>query len=384
MSHCAGRVETPEDCVSRAQTAEELKVLAQSRVPADRERLLLAIVDLCAANDYVGATPASHDLLGTVLMSLVAGAEQDIRLALADKLADAAWPPHALIEALAHDDIDVARPIIAGSPVLKDLDLVKLLVEATVEHRIEVARRPCIGPPVVERIVSRAEPAVMTALASNDTADIAPEAMSKLVEASREIASMRSPLARHPRLTEDMAQRLYAWVGQSLRSAIVARFRVDQAVLDAALSAAVGQAQILPLRDPGLSKSIASTEQLEMEQRLISKLHEAGQLRPSYMLRSLREQRLSLFQISLATLGGYTTDDVRRAMDADRADLLALACAGVGVDRGAFATVLGLVRSLNGGRPRGDNDQARRAFDAFGVDRADQAASAFKLAMAPV
>ncbi len=370
--------------MSRAQTAEELKVLAQSRVPADRERLLLAIVDLCASSGHGVNSPQSQDLLGTVLMSLVAGAEQDIRLALAEKLADAAWPPHALINALAHDDIDVARPIIAASPVLKDLDLVKLLVETTIDHRIEVARRPSLSPPVVDRIVARAEPAVMTALASNDTADINPAAMSKLVEASREIASMRSPLARHPRLTEDLAQKLYVWVGQSLRSAIVARFKVDQRVLDAALQAAVGQVQVLPQREPGLSKSLASNEQLEMERRLIAKLHEAGQLRPSYMLRSLREQRLSLFQISLATLGGYSTEDVRRALDADRADYLALACAGVGVDRGAFATVLGLVRGLNGGRPRGDNEQARRAFDAFGADRVDQAAAAFKQALAGV
>jgi uncharacterized protein (DUF2336 family) len=384
MSQSKGRVETPEDCVSRAQTAEELNVLAKSRTPADRERLLLAIVDLCAHADHGVRSPQAQDLLGSVLMSLVTNAEHDIRQALAEKLADAAWPPHALINALALDDIEIARPIIAASPVLDDPDLIKLLVEATVEHQIEVALRPSISTPIVDRIVSRAEPAVMTALASNDTADIAPIAMARLVEASRDIASMRSPLARHPRLTEDMAQRLYIWVGQSLRSAIVARFRVDQAVLDAALQAAVGQAQILPLRDPGLSKSIASTEQLEMERKLIAKLHEAGQLRPSYMLRSLREQRLSLFQISLATLGDYTTEDVRRALDADRADYLALACAGVGVDRGAFATVLGLVRSLNGGRPRGDNERARRAFDAFGVDRAEQAAAAFRLAMAPV
>jgi uncharacterized protein (DUF2336 family) len=384
MSQSAGRAETPEDCVSRVQTAEELNVLAKSRVPADRERLLLAIVDLCGHADHGVQSPQAQDLLGSVLMSLVTNAEHDIRQALAEKLADAAWPPHALINALAQDDIEIARPIIAASPVLDDPDLIKLLVEATVEHQIEVALRPSIGTPIVDRIVSRADPAVMTALASNDTADIAPFAMARLVEASRDIASMRSPLARHPRLTEDMAQRLYIWVGQSLRSAIVARFRVDQAVLDAALQAAVGQAQILPLRDPGLSKSIASTEQLEMERKLIAKLHEAGQLRPSYMLRSLREQRLSLFQISLATLGDYTTEDVRRALDADRADYLALACAGVGVDRGAFATVLGLVRGLNGGRPRGDNERARRAFDAFGVDRAEQAAAAFRLAMAPV
>ena len=81
MSEGARRVETPENCVSRVQTAEELKVLAQSRVPADRERLLVAIVDLCATTGYGVTTQPTEDLLGAVLMRLVEGAEQDIRLA---------------------------------------------------------------------------------------------------------------------------------------------------------------------------------------------------------------------------------------------------------------------------------------------------------------
>ena len=46
---------------------------------------------------------------------------------------------------LALDEIEIARPIIAASPVLKDADLIRLLVEATIEHQIEVARRPNLG-----------------------------------------------------------------------------------------------------------------------------------------------------------------------------------------------------------------------------------------------
>ena len=63
-----------------------------------------------------------------------------------------------------------------------------------------------------------------------------------------------------------------------------------------------------------------------MERRPIAKLHRAGQLRPSYLLRALREQRLSLFMTALAALGGYSMDDVRIAINADRPDILALAC----------------------------------------------------------
>jgi uncharacterized protein (DUF2336 family) len=58
----------------------------------------------------------------------------------------------------------------------KDHDLIRLLVEATLEHQIEIARRPQPGRRVVEAIMRQPrEPAVLTALASNDTAEVADE-----------------------------------------------------------------------------------------------------------------------------------------------------------------------------------------------------------------
>lgn len=366
--------------MSAAQTAQDLTALAKSRSPADRERLMLALADLCAQLEGAMRAPQVQALLGSIFLSLVGGAERDIRRSLAEKLASADWPPAELVNALAFDEIEVARPVIAGSPVLTDDDLVRLLVEATVDHQIEVAQRPAIGPMTVETILQQAEPSVMTALAGNDTADLSPAAMGRLVEASRQIAAMRSPLARHPRLSVEQAERLYLWVGQSLRAAIVSRFKVDVAALDAALAEAVGEAQA----QPGGGGPRSSAEQADMERRLIAKLHAAGQLRPSYLLRALREQRLSLFIAALAMLGGYQADEVSAAIDADRADILALACLSVGVDRGAFSTLLSLVRDLNGGRPGGDIITARRIFTTFGGDQVGKAAGAFRKAVEAV
>ena len=364
--------------MSAAQTAQDLTELAKSRSPADRDRLIMALADLCAQLNEAMRAPQIQALLGSIFLSLVGGAEHDIRRRLAEKLAIADWPPADLINALALDEIEIARPVIAGSPVLTDEDLVNLLVEATIDHRIEVAQRPSIGLRVVETILERAEPTVMTALAGNDTADISPQAMTQLVEASRQIAAMRSPLARHPRLSSEQAERLYLWVGQSLRAAIVSRFKVDAAALDRALAEAVDEAQ-----GPGGGPAgpRLSAEQADMERRLVAKLHGAGQLRPSYLLRALREQRLSLFMTALATLGGYSMDDVRVAINADRADILALACISVGVDRGAFSTLLSLVRGLNDGRPGGDVLIARRVFTTFGGDQVGKAANAFRKAV---
>jgi uncharacterized protein (DUF2336 family) len=357
--------------------AQDLTALAKSRSPEDRERLMLALADMCApAGDKMRA-PQVQALLGSIFLSLVGGAESDIRQALAEKLASSDWPPADLINALALDEIEIARTVIAASPVLSEDDLVRLLVEATVEHQIEVAQRPAIGAKVVETILDKAEPSVMTALAGNDTADVSPQAMGRLVEASRQIAAMRSPLARHPKLSTEQAERLYLWVGQSLRAAIVTRFKVDGAALDRALAEAVSNAQ----GQLNVAGHRLSAEQAEMERRLVAKLHAAGQLRPSYLLRALREQRLSLFLIALATLGGYPLEAVRKAVDIERADILALACLSVGVDRGAFSTLLSLVRDLNEGKPGGDIITARRIFTTYGGDQVGQAAGAFREAV---
>jgi uncharacterized protein (DUF2336 family) len=363
-------------------SSESLLELAKSRAPADRERLLLGIVELCDAGDGAAAmvSPQIQALLNSIFLGLVAGAEREIRKRLAEKLSTVEWAPTALINVLALDEIEIARPVIASSPLLKDPDLIRLLIEATIEHQIEVARRPNLGASVVQAILRTAEPAVMTALAGNQTAELAPADMKRLVDAAREVAALRSPLSRHPKLTTELAMQLYIWVGQALRQSLAERFRMDpkmietalaQSVQEAHLAAPAGQAPVVLARDG---------EREAMEQRLIEKLHAAGQLRPGYLVRSLQEGRLSLFTVALATLGRFETNHVQRVIDSDRPELLGLACAAVGIDRSVFPSILEMIRGLNAGRPGGGLDGARRAIGAFGPVTPQVAATAFRQA----
>lgn len=367
--------------MSVAEKAEDILQLARSRTVPDRERLLLAIVDLCesaAGACQISAQPV-QELLSSVLMSLVVEAERDIRKRLAEKLAPADWVPSTLINVLALDDIEIARPIIALSPILQSSDLVRLLVEATIEHQIEVARRPNLGAPVIAAILRQKEPAVLAALAGNPSAQLSKAQLAQLVEASRRIAALRRPLSRHPGLTNELARELYTWVGQSIRQALADRFEFDVAELDAALGEAVREAH------GGLRLEVVwnrAGEQEDMERRLIAKLDVAGQLRPGYLVRALREGRLSLFIGALATLGRFDPEQVRQAVDSDRPELLALACAAVGIDRSAFPALLSLVRELNGGRPGGGDEGTRRAAGAFGPFAPEIARAAFRHAMA--
>lgn len=363
-------------------SSERLLELAKSRAPADRERLLLGVVELCDAGDGAPAmaSPEIQALLNSIFLGLVAGAERDIRKRLAEKLSGVEWAPPALINVLALDEIEIARPVIAASPLLKDPDLIRLLIEATVEHQIEVARRPNLGHAVVRAILDAAEPAVMTALAGNISAELGPPELRRLVAHSREIAALRPPLSRHPRLSDDLALQLYVWVGQSLREALADRFRFDPKHIETALAQAVKESFTATRSGQGAVVMARDGEREAMEKKLIEKLHGAGQLRPGYLVRALQEGRLSLFIVALATLGRFERDHVQRVIDSDRPELLGLACAAVGIDRSVFPSILEMIRGLNGGRPGGGLDGAKKAIGAFGPVSPQIAATAFRQA----
>jgi uncharacterized protein (DUF2336 family) len=323
---------------------------------------------------------AARLLIDQVFMTLVVEAEREVRRKLAERIAEADWAPKALVDILALDEIEIARPVIAASPLLTDADLIRLIVQATLEHRIEVARRPALGQAVVEAIVDRNEPAALAALARNQTANIGPEAMNRLVESARRLPALRAPLSRHPKLTEALGVRLYAWVGEALRASLAERFHLDERALAAAIDHAVQAVQT----EPG-GQFIApapSPEQEAMDQILVRKLDAAGQLKTGYLLRSLRENKLSLFEAALAQLSGLETAELRRALTSDQPELLAMACMAAGVDRGVFSSLIAKVRELNSGLPGGGEDGLKRALKIFSVFPPDLAVGNFRRVLA--
>ncbi len=292
--------------MSLASNPADLLALAHSRDPADRERLLGGMVDLCAEAeaDQTPLSPQISKLVEDLFITLVEQAEHDIRRRLADRLADAHWAPSALVNMLALDEIEISQPIITYSPVLAETDLIRILVEATLDHQVAVARRPGLTAGVVEAILEAAEPAVLTALAGNETADVSEPALAAMIGHARRVVAMRSPLARHPRLSSELAVKLYAWVGESLKTALTSRFRLDPEELDAAIAEATRAAAA----GAGPSDRVEE-ERDDMDRSLVEKLKNAGQLRTGYLLRALREGRLNLFIHILAARYGDVSQD---------------------------------------------------------------------------
>ena len=322
----------------------DLLALARNSSADARERLLLGVIALCDARPPSGEL---SPVLSEIFLTLARQAEREVRKVLSQRLAHADWAPPALINILALDEIEIARPVLAASPLLQDDDLLRVLVEATLEHQIEVARRPHLGGRVADAIIDRGEPATLTALAFNRTAEISVDGLRRLVEQSRRVAALRGPLTRHPRMTEQLAEQMYQWVGAALRQSICDRFQVDEAKLAPAIEQSVYDARsgtmiAMPANDP---------DRDEMERRLVAKLQSAGQLRAGYLVRAVRERRLGLFVHALAALGGFSVTQVREALAARSPEALFYACAAAGIDRAVYPALLTEIRVLNDGFP---------------------------------
>ena len=161
-----------------APRPSDLLALAHNSSTEARQRLLVGVVALCEA------CPPSGELspvLSEIFLTLARQAEREVRQALSEKLAHAEWAPAALVNVLALDEIEIARPILESSPILQDEDLLRVLIEASLEHQIAVARRPQISGRVADAVIDQAEPAVLMALTTNRTAEISTEGVRRLV-----------------------------------------------------------------------------------------------------------------------------------------------------------------------------------------------------------
>ena len=327
----------------------DLLDLARNPSVDARQRLLIGVLTLCETQ---GASEESAKAFGDIFLTVADQIERDIRKVLATRLAQADWAPHAVVEVLMMDEIDIARPLLASSPVLQDEDMMRVLLEATLEHQIEVALRPRLSGRVSDAIIDRGEPATLTALASNRTAQISGEGVRRLVEHSRRIAALRLPLTRHPGLTETLAEQMYQWVGIALRQSIASRFEIDEDRLATLVDQSVADAMAPSNTAPD------SPERDEMERRLIDKLYAAGQLKPGYLVRAIREKRLGLFLHGLAALSGLPAADIRKALADNSAEALYYACAAIGMDRAVFPAILAEIRHLTTACPPATGDRS--------------------------
>jgi uncharacterized protein (DUF2336 family) len=222
-----------------------------------------------------------------------------------------------------------------NSKVLHDADLVEIVHHRSMHHQLAIAMRSDIGTTVCDALAETGNDDVIVEMIKNETASISEELFEQLVDNSKDRESYQKPLLSRNELPADLARKMFAWVSAALRQHIIENFDIDTDDLDDALSGTVDDLTDNPVQDD---------QDWDASSKLIEKLFDAGQLTPGFILKSLREGHVALFELGMAKLTGLRLTLTRRILYEPGGEGLAIACKSIDVDRAVFLTIFELTR----------------------------------------
>ncbi|MDP6563896.1 MAG: DUF2336 domain-containing protein [Alphaproteobacteria bacterium] len=323
----------------------QLFALAHEKSKAGRESLYAAVTDLFERrSDELQAN--ERDMMIGILQHLSAEVEMSVRVNLANRLAARGDAPHDLIRMLASDDVQVAYKILAGSPVLRDADLIEVVRHRTMQHQLAVAIRKDVSEEVSAALVEFGSEDVIVTLLNNQDARISNNVLEYLAEESKRIDAYQKPLVRRPDLPDLLAERMYYWVSAAVRNYIVDNFDIDVDDLDDQMSAAV-------------SDAIGESEDTDgaAAERLVDQLFNAGDLSAEFAMKSLRQGQISIFEFAFAKLIGIRPVLARRIIYEPGGEALGIACRAINLDRSAFLQIYHLTRKARDSEARLSKDE---------------------------
>ncbi len=221
-------------------TMKNLIDLAKDRSAVGRQSLAHAVGELHQRHE-TSLTTQERTMLNDICHVLAEDAETRVRAALAEKLAKAKNVPRDLIVKLANDNINIAQDVILYNVRLKDPDLILLVRQKSLAHRLAIARRFGIDGDVSQALVETNDINVIRTLLENLSASLNYPTIETLVAKSRDIEGWHAPLLYRPEITPKLAKKMYEWVSITLRDYIVDNFKIDPSELDQALQETVAE-----------------------------------------------------------------------------------------------------------------------------------------------
>lgn len=309
----------------------EIVALAKDPTPSGRCRLASCFGESFFDN-ATRYSPQEKALALDIMSALIRDAEIEIRRELAYRFAAEPAMPHALAVALANDTaIDVAKPIIIHSPVLRDDDLIGIIESKSSSYRLAIAKRAHLAPTVSEALVSTGESGVAMTLLQNITVHLTEKTIRMLAAQTLEQVELSHILIQRPEMTTELAEKLYWLVSKELRENISRKFKFDEKSLDAALEATV-------------SGIIAKSTEQHNQRTLADRLLASGAVTPALMIELLKSRGVPLYLDLLQGMTGLPRDAVEVLCRPTMCDSLALVCRAYGFTRTETASLLMLTR----------------------------------------
>ena len=306
----------------------DLIALARETDSSRRRELLRGVTDLFFSGDRHGATEMA--LFDEVLGQLAGEMEVAVRAELAQRMSHGGGAPIGLMRTLAHDEIEVAHPVLQHSWALSEDDLLQVARTHGQDHLRAISQRHSVPASVSEAIVERGDDHTLGVLLRNEGAELSRTAHERVVDRAAVNPDLHEAVVTRKSLPVDLLNEMYFVVEARLRDSILARnASIDPAELDAALSA--GRKRVA-LGDGALPADYAEAE------KAVRAMKARGEINPRTLAAMLRNRETTQFLVALSELADIDFHTARRILERKELDALAIVCKAADFDRSLFLT----------------------------------------------
>jgi len=358
---------------------QRLYGLARDKKPEARKELTTAVVELLGMD----LSPRESELIADVLIELMRQAEMDLRRALAARMAALENVPLRLILQIVNDEIEVASPVLRESPVLGEMDLAYIIKSKSAEYWRAIAERKSMSNKIVEMLADTRDLDTAVTLVKNENIHLSATAVGTLSDIAREFEDVAKPLLMRDEVDAKVAEMLYRYVGEELKSYIKSNFAdnasdvlgsVDETVSDF-VEETQNLAPEVAANDRGLedikaySPYAPTKDMIELARTMKSR----GLLGINHVVDTLRQGRLRAFIAQFSVYADLEIKTVFDILSRENGKSLAIVAKALGIVKSDFISIYLLTNRIrNEGKPV-NLEAMNKAGSHFDSIKADEA-----------
>lgn len=274
----------------------------------------------------------------------------EVRMALAETLAESAEVPRYIMVALAADLPDIAEYVLSCSPVFSERELTDIAAGAMEGLQVAIALRPEVSSAVAAALAEMGGPIACSALLANRGATIARISFTRIAERFGDDADVRETLLERADLPPETHQYLVRMVGKALGAMPLVASQVPAERLQRLTRDACERGTI----------AIAAETETEELPALVEHLRVTEQLTTGLLLRAICAGNVTFFETALAVLARVPETRVQRLVRSGRLSGLRAIYASAGLPAGAFQAFVAALETLRDiGGEGGETDRYR-------------------------
>jgi len=212
----------------------DLELSIAEAAPSRREHTLRQVTDLLLSG-IDEFTEDQIDVFEIVIARLALAIETRARAELSTRLADHDRAPRGILRSLAHDQIEVARPVLTRSERLTDEDLIAVAIAKGREHMLAICERKVVNEPVTDVLVARGDRSVVHSIVGNPGARFTGTCVIGLVDRCWGDQTLQALLERRSDLPESQTARLIGIAESRARQRLAAEMPASLPAVDMAV-----------------------------------------------------------------------------------------------------------------------------------------------------